>query len=47
MSADDITLHVQIGCAGPCNWEMSPALLTALANLGVTLAISCYRMDEG
>jgi hypothetical protein len=46
LGADAITLYVHVGYAGQCNLELSPALLKALADLGVALAISCYELDD-
>lgn len=43
--ATDIILWVIVEYRDQCNMELSPALLAALAGLGVPVAISCYLMD--
>lgn len=44
--ATDIVLWVIVEYRDQCNMEMSPALLAALAGLGVPVAISCYPEDD-
>lgn len=41
--AEEITLYVNVSYSEQCNIELSPSLLSALAGLGVTLAITCYE----
>lgn len=43
LGAEDITLYVDVAYIAQCNFELSPALLGALAELGITVAISCYE----
>ena len=40
--AEEFTLYVNVAYEDQCNLELSPSLLAALAELGVTLAITCY-----
>lgn len=46
LGADEITLHVHVGYREQCNFELDTAVLTRLATLGVTVAVSCYLLEE-
>jgi hypothetical protein len=43
--ATDVVLTVNVAHDGQCNLELGPALLRALAQLNVVVAISCYEAD--
>lgn len=40
--ATEVVLHVNLGFVDQCNFELDPAVLAALAQLGCTVAFSCY-----
>lgn len=46
LGAEEITLHIHVGYREQCNFELDPAVLKVLALLGVTVAVSCYLLEE-
>lgn len=45
--ASEITLYIEITYRSQCNFELSPRLLHALADLGVAVGFSCFEGGEG
>ena len=43
--ASAITLQIDVAYETQCNFELSPKLLGALAELGVTVGVSCFQRD--
>lgn len=44
--ASMIVLYVDVAYEAQCNFELSPELLAALAELGVTVGFSCFPVEE-
>ena len=44
--ADQIVIYVTIGYTAQCNFEFSPQTMARVAQLGATLAVSCYESDR-
>jgi hypothetical protein len=38
-----VTVYMTFGYRGQCNWELSPEVVTALAELRCTVCVSCFE----